>query len=754
MIGVGVDKNNELEHLSLLEDSSYPLSYLDNEKQKVLEELVWQEGCLFKNTYGYGEIGKFLKRHVPIITEPIRDKIKKIRKVDDKENIYVLLYDGEIFTDNQLAKRFNLADNKTENLFKMGLDMLHFDSIGMNTPSLFIKDGGICFPRIEDVVCDNAYSREILNRIHLGTKEENRKNFEELRRILTPKQKGEMCAIVGTTLWNFLKKEFHSSSIMLHTFFHGASDTGKTKTAMASIFVLFGLDYREPFSGAEGESKFRLDLLSAATNLPVLIDDMTMNDQIMDQIRAKSGGGKSGRGRKDQTLNTLENIGTLCITSNNPQLSGEFYKQEANMKRFLDYKHESGEVIPEKQRYRMNVLVDNLEAGGYLYDLLEGMEAKKLKELKMFLSRILNGDERQAALCLGAIVLGLAEENIDMKTNEIIEDWRSHIYDYIKGVASKVEGNPDFKFGELKDKIRVEKIFTDPEGNEVPVENIRTEELTDFITKSTKSKSYVVRGMERVYLNTAKYAYLNSNFMPMLLRENQIKYLTGVSDLRELAKVTRQTPEQIYSMERGKELRKYINGTQYKVAKILLDSSVLPFDDGSQNCVSPASCIAACIAAYTVIDDKTIINNLQDAKTGNIFPPNSASLHMYNFCTVIAAHATEIKEIPPISDKPQPQAAAKTQASRNESQPPPSSKPIEQAKPKRPAFTIIFEIIKTAGGVVLPDTMSVGEYFNSFNPTWDPKTYQSAFDALVVNGDIYATRPGVYKVNRKVEEEY
>ncbi len=70
-------------------------------------------------------------------------------------------------------------------------------------------------------------------------------------------------------------------------------------------------------------------------------------------------------------------------------------------------------------------------------------------------------------------------------------------------------------------------------------------------------------------------------------------------------------------------------------------------------------------------------------------------------------------------------------------------------KTTKTAYSIILEVIKSANGIVFPPEMKHGEYLATFSKEYDANAFQTAFDVLVVNGVIYAERPGIYKVSAK-----
>lgn len=487
--------------------------------------------------YSIDEEDKMHMRKSKYITEsPVKGYIKKI-KVEDSIG-YKIFYepDRKVYERDELVKR--LGADKDSGYLKQALNKLPIDEVSINIPQILIGKETTKAPMPESVITANAYAQQIAEKISVETRREaNGQNFDEMYLMLTAKQRGAMCAIVGSTMKNILKKQYRMTGTKEHVALLGASNTGKTALTEAVCLVCFGIDYKEPFSGGETESNFRIDSMSAATNLPILIDDALVNEKFMDLIRAKSEGGRTNRGRRDMSLTTFENEATFIITSNNPELSGELYKDEANQKRFHRFFFEGTDVIPESDRKNLRNFIDRVSSGGYVYDMLDGIGGEGLKEVYRIIIEVV-GKEQLATELFGAFVLGIMDKE-DIIYSSIQEggDWKELVYDFIKAKGTSEMQRPQFEINRWLDKIRV-----DDEG-----------------------------------------IWVNNLFLQEMGRELGLKI--KLQNLRELAKLSGQAPEDIFpAFKQGADssgYRKRINGHVNVCAK-LIEREEKVTDNGKQ----------------------------------------------------------------------------------------------------------------------------------------------------------------------------
>lgn len=467
-------------------------------------------------------IGKYARKDdrktstKPLIQIPLKKLIKKIKI----EEGYKILYQNKPFNRDDLIK--HLGIDIGSGYLKQALDFLPFDMEGFTIPSIKIKSGILYLTEPDKVISDNPYSKEIAQRIKIEEITTDY-DFKELLDTLTPKQLGVMCAIVGALFWNIIKTEYNLAGHKLYIALLGHTNTGKTTSVQAILFILFGLDFRQPISGKDIESAFRIESLISSTNLPVLIDDALIIEKLLDIIRAQSEGGSGHRGMKDLGLKKYENLATLIITSNDIEIKGEMYKEEANRKRFIRYVFEGSEEIPEGERGKLLNLLNNLKGGGYLINKLKSKNIEELYKLWQELYKETN-NVKLTAQKFGARILEIEDRNILFASDDIGESWKELVYSYIKS-----KSNPYSEY------------------------------------EASQGRNTIMIAVEE----GSKYAYINSVFVNQMAKD--IKKDIKLSGLRELATITGQEPDNIYPKGKGYSI--WINRNTYNCAKILLGSA-------------------------------------------------------------------------------------------------------------------------------------------------------------------------------------
>jgi len=211
-----------------------------------------------------------------------------------------------------------------------------------------------------------------------------------------------------------------------------------------------------------------------------------------------------------------------------------------------------------------------------------------------------------------------------------------------KGIASKVEQNPDHRFGEWKDKIDV-KLFWVTKESRVELNSEEIARITHKrVVELKKTQMAVIgEGEDRHYATVgdteeevcqAKFAYVNSNFVGLMDKELDMKKLK-LSDLREIATVMTVGPDAIFPKKEG-GYRGYINGERYRLAKIPLDSDALGRKDGYVLLMSP---ISSYISSHNNNDNKLTINILRDEELQAYNALKGALYNISRFCASIAS---------------------------------------------------------------------------------------------------------------------
>jgi len=392
------------------------LSHYPDGKPAVIA--VWNpySGDLEKHYYGRGKDDKTtLTRGVTEIVTGINlNKIKLYR--DNAGNLYV--------SDLELKRMFSVEDylqfrRIVGSTATLVLEMLNMLPVAEEPKQLRVyeKDGRFYLSdKSEIFVRDNIIQNLVNSFDVVGTHEEYQKALNELWPLLSPKQKADFVAMFGISVINIiidLRKLGYTKSYMLS---YGSTKTGKTWLYKIGMKLLWGFDLLEGKAFYQGDSvgsQYRIHAMLSFTNLPIYIDEIeSRSKEIVDILKAAAVGAGSFRGTANQSQITYLDTATLLATAqHNVYLSSRLALADelAILRRFYYNNYEQGDA--DKEKAHDHVLFESkLKVRGLAFDILSQYTIDQLVGIVNEIMQQTGDDTTTAGLILGALLLGLDEE--------------------------------------------------------------------------------------------------------------------------------------------------------------------------------------------------------------------------------------------------------------------------------------------------------------------------------------------------------
>ena len=450
------------------------------------------------------------------------------------------------------------------------LEMLNMLPVSEEPKQLRIyeRDGKFYLPDKSEIFVRDSIIQNLINSFNfVGTREEYQKALNDLWPLLSPKQKADFVAQVGIPIINILidlRKLGYTKSYMLS---YGSTKTGKTWVYKIGMKLLWGFDLLEGNAFWQGDSigsQYRLHAILSSTNLPVYIDEIeSRSKEVVDILKSAAIGSTSFRGTAAQSQITYHDTATLLATAqHNVYLNSKLALADelAILRRFYYNSYEQGDA--DKEKVHEHVLFESrLKVRGLVYDILSQYTVDQLLEIVNEIMQQTGDDTTTAGLILGALLLGLSEEefkNLKWSGNRDLSP-QEEAYELIR-----------------RDAVRVAEATFD--------RDYVARDLSSLIgVKEKEGKKYIV--ITSAYIN-----YVNSQLSHPLKDK-----FHSLSDLKELEPVFSEAelkalPVRIYE----REYREWFNGRTMSVAVLpyryveeddrdKLDSITQPYTNLTQN---------------------------------------------------------------------------------------------------------------------------------------------------------------------------
>jgi len=477
---------------------------------------------------------------------------------------------------------------------------------------IYEKDGRFYLPSKAEIFVRDPVVQNLVNSFNIiGTREEYQKALKELWSLLSVRQKTDFVAMLGIPLINILIdlcKLGYTKSYMLS---YGATKTGKSWLYRIAMKLLWGFDLLEGNAFWQGDSigsQYRLHVVLSSTNLPIYLDEVeSRSKEIVDTLKAAAIGATSFRGTAAQSQITYHDTATLLATAQHNVYLGSklaLADELAILRRFYYNSYEQGDADKEKVHEHV-VFESKLKVRGLVYDILSQYTIDQLLEIVNEIMQQVGDDTTVAGLILGAVLLGLDEEefkNLKWSGNRDLSP-REETYELIR-----------------RDAVRVAESALD--------RDYVARELSSLIgVKEKDGKKYIV--VTSAYIN-----YVNAQPSHPLKDK-----FHALSDLKELEPVfseeeLKALPVRIYE----REYREWFNGRTMSVA-------VLPYryiEESDKNKLENFDNITQ---PYT---------NLTQNLTHIFISINNKILHTYTINNTFNSNSTETNTDtePHISTKP------------------------------------------------------------------------------------------------------
>jgi len=450
------------------------------------------------------------------------------------------------------------------------LEMLNMLPVSEEPKQLRIyeRDGKFYLPDKSEIFVRDSIIQNLINSFNfVGTREEYQKALNDLWPLLSPKQRADFVAQVGIPIINILidlRKLGYTKSYMLS---YGSTKTGKTWVYKIGMKLLWGFDLLEGNAFWQGDSigsQYRLHAILSSTNLPVYIDEIeSRSKEVVDILKSAAIGSTSFRGTAAQSQITYHDTATLLATAqHNVYLNSKLALADelAILRRFYYNSYEQGDA--DKEKVHEHVLFESrLKVRGLVYDILSQYTVDQLLEIVNEIMQQTGDDTTTAGLILGALLLGLSEEefkNLKWSGNRDLSP-QEEAYELIR-----------------RDAVRVAEATFD--------RDYVARDLSSLIgVKEKEGKKYIV--ITSAYIN-----YVNSQLSHPLKDK-----FHSLSDLKELEPVFSEAelkalPVRIYE----REYREWFNGRTMSVAVLpyryveeddrdKLDSITQPYTNLTQN---------------------------------------------------------------------------------------------------------------------------------------------------------------------------
>ena len=305
-----------------------------------------------------------------------------------------------------------------------GLSLLPVEQGEPYSLELVEKNGHIGLPPIELVYTSNWYAQRLKKALVISKDRETlEKLSQELWAISSPKQRADIVAIVGATLFNSINRlaGFNLREVTVHL--SGSTMTGKTWTAKTAIKLYFGFDLSQKTATLLNSdvlsSPFRFESAVSSTGLCVLIDEASaVSKQLIDLLKAKSGGAIGARGRQDQSVAIYDMKATVISTAQtNIYIGvGSYSDDSALGNRLYLNNHQEGDVDLSK-RVDHDLFAAQVKEGGLAYLWLSDYTVDELKHIVLEVYKAANGDSVATSMLLGLGLMG----RLDAKVLQEIE---------------------------------------------------------------------------------------------------------------------------------------------------------------------------------------------------------------------------------------------------------------------------------------------------------------------------------------------
>ncbi|MGC8580524.1 MAG: hypothetical protein ACP5MB_10785, partial [bacterium] len=274
-------------------------------------------------------------------------------------------------------------------------------------------DGKINLPPIDLIYTNNWYAERLKNSLILSKDREKLECLsEQLWAMASPKQRADVAAIIGATLFNAINsiRNLGLRDVMVHL--AGKTLSGKTWIVRNAIKLYFGLDLSKEKQNLLGpdalETPFRFESVVSSTNLPILIDEAAaVSDKLLSLLKSKTTGAIGIRGRADLTVTDYALSATIVSTSqSNIYLGiGSLSDNMAIANRVYVNNYQEGDADRSKA-VEYDLFASALKEGGLVYLWLSGYSAEQLEKAVLDAYKLANGNSILAALLLGLAFLG------------------------------------------------------------------------------------------------------------------------------------------------------------------------------------------------------------------------------------------------------------------------------------------------------------------------------------------------------------
>ncbi len=347
------------------------------------------------------------------------------------------------------------------------------------------------------------------------------------RFFVTPNQQLILCWTAGAPIMKLLDP----SRLGINLEAEGESDAGKTHTLRAGGAIVWGIGGgpREYFGAGKVASSFRFDEAAAATNLGLLIDEASLDRNDRERARAAASGATSGRGRRDLTSRHYHATAVFGFARNSTadetdSSAAELHGDRRRRIRLLFEEEDRAAIAHEKasfEDFAETLTGGNTDpsGGGYaLWRLREMTDEQFTALVDLARDRELLPDDRQAAIAVGAMVLGISPPSLPTEEEE--DPAAELVLDAIR-----------------RDAVRAQLgIGVDP------VAGMIRAVAADCVSRPSDAADIGYAFVTRPWLG---------NYATERRRAGSSSPFTSLSALRSLAPLTGQTPDQIYPRGRG-----------------------------------------------------------------------------------------------------------------------------------------------------------------------------------------------------------
>ncbi len=355
-----------------------------------------------------------------------------IKKVVDESAEEWYLFEGVKYNLEQIVKHFAPDRSQKKEWLRYAFQCIHPQvGVVIHRPFIDVKDDRLFFlDSIEYIYAEptNPVQNFIVDHLKIGTvdMEYIKRGWELLD--AHPKQMAIYLMIPAQVVVNILMTPVMDFSLTLDLV--SPKDTGKSFAVRLSLHHWFGiLDF---FKGDVLNSSFRNNTFSAATNLPIYVQEAKLSTSIRRLMKST---GYTGRGTKDQALPLHLSIASFILSENSREKDQDADEQASIEKRFPTVFLDKRDVVSPKERLMGEKCKNELPTnpGGLIYEVFRKYTTQELKE-KFWEIQESSNDIRETLLKYGSWLTGVPyvhEYNFGVEPEE---NWIELLYEWAKGV--------------------------------------------------------------------------------------------------------------------------------------------------------------------------------------------------------------------------------------------------------------------------------------------------------------------------------